>query len=44
MTAPIEMDDHVALANQIAREAAVSLLGHCLRPHGELSGMTDQEV
>lgn len=44
MTAPPEMDDHVALANQIAREAAVSLLAQCLRPHGELSGMTDQEV
>lgn len=44
MTTPPEMADHVALANRIAREAAVLLLSHCLRPHGELAGMTDQEV
>lgn len=41
---PPEQDDHTDLANKIAREAAVSLLGHCLRSHDELSGMTDQEV
>ncbi|MFG1190760.1 hypothetical protein [Xanthobacter flavus] len=41
---PPEMDDHTDLADKIAREAAVSLLGHCLRTHDELSGMTDQEV